>query len=794
MDNRREFLKKAALLSGAASLAALLPASIQKALAIEPARGSTWLDAEHVVILMQENRSFDHCFGTLQGVRGFSDPRAVQLPDQKPVWLQTNANGETYAPFRLNLHDTKATWMHSLPHSWGNQVAARNNGKYDGWLEAKRSGTKRYADMPLTLGYHTREDIPFYYALADAFTVCDQHFCSSLTGTTPNRLYLWSGTIRDKQKETAKACVQNEDADFGTLQWRAFPELLEKNSVSWKVYQNELSVDTGLKGEEEDWLANYTDNPLEFFEQYHVHMHKAHLNTLSGDKAKALSQQWEQLSEQMKQLHQKAFVTNTGDPDYRRLTGLNYDDAGEKRGLDIPKGDILHQFRQDVNNNQLPAVSWLVAPQKFSDHPSAPWYGAWYVSEVMDILTKNPEVWKKTIFVVTYDENDGYFDHVPPFVAPHPHRKDTGKVSGGIDTSVEYVTMEQSMAARKDDKELQQIESPIGLGYRVPLIIASPWSRGGWVNSQVFDHTSCLQLLEQFVSHKSGKKIKETNISDWRRTVCGNLSSVFRPWNGEKVELPQSVVKEAFLESVHRAQFKPLPGFDKNPAAFVSPQEKGIRPSNALPYELWADGGLANDRKSVKLEFAAEDKLFGKEAAGAPFVVYAPGQYLSATHPEKAPEPEAVRVWNYAVSAGDSLEDAWPLEAFKDGQYRLRVYGPNGFFREFAGNEGDPALQVSCRYKAPGRRLELQVHNTGKDTLSLRIKHHHYRTDNEVTQLQPHVKVTLLVDGEASHGWYDFSVYADGYAAFEKQYAGRVESGESSFSDPLMGGVISPSH
>ncbi|HEY0273615.1 MAG TPA: alkaline phosphatase family protein, partial [Chitinophaga sp.] len=177
MDTRREFLKKAALLSGSAGLAGMLPPAIRKALAIDPAPGSTFMDAEHVVLLMQENRSFDHAYGSLRGVRGFNDPRAIRLPNGNPVWLQTDKAGHTYAPFRLDIKDTKATWMHSLPHSWSNQVDARNNGHYDRWLEVKPSGNPAYKDMPLTLGYHTREDIPFYYSLADAFTICDQHFC-----------------------------------------------------------------------------------------------------------------------------------------------------------------------------------------------------------------------------------------------------------------------------------------------------------------------------------------------------------------------------------------------------------------------------------------------------------------------------------------------------------------------------------------------------------------------------------------------------------------------------------------
>ncbi|HXB08973.1 MAG TPA: alkaline phosphatase family protein, partial [Puia sp.] len=149
-DSRREFLKKTALLSGAPGAAQFLPESIQRALAIAPGKGSTWLDARHIVILMQENRSFDHALGTLRGVRGYNDPRAIDLPTGYKVWLQTNAEGQTYAPFRLDIRNTRATWMDSLPHSWANQVGARNDGKYDKWLDWKRNSIPGYAKMPLT--------------------------------------------------------------------------------------------------------------------------------------------------------------------------------------------------------------------------------------------------------------------------------------------------------------------------------------------------------------------------------------------------------------------------------------------------------------------------------------------------------------------------------------------------------------------------------------------------------------------------------------------------------------------
>ena len=294
--------------------------------------------------------------------------------------------------------------------------------------------------------------------------------------------------------------------------------------------------------------------------------------------------------------------------------------------MKVPKGDVLYQFREDVKNGKLPTVSWLVAPENFSDHPGAPWYGAWYLSEAMDILTKNPEVWSKTIFILCYDENDGYYDHVPPFVPPVPDREGTGLVSANIDLRTEYVSLEKDLQ-RKPAKYARG--GPIGLGYRVPLVVASPWSRGGAVCSQVFDHTSILQFLEKFVSHKTGKKIEESNISDWRRAVCGDLTSVFKPYIGEKISLPKSLSRNEFVESIHKAQYKKNPSdfhaltkdeidqANRQPNNSVLPkQEKGVRPSRALPYQLYADGNLDADGKSFQIELTAANDIFGSPSSG----------------------------------------------------------------------------------------------------------------------------------------------------------------------------------
>lgn len=831
MDNRREFLKKAAMLSGAAGFFSL-PTSIAQAMAINPEPGSTFYDAEHIVFLMQENRSFDHCFGALQGVRGFNDPRAINLPDGKPVWLQTNAAGESFAPFRLNIHETKSTWMGSLPHSWTNQVDARNNGKYDRWLDVKKSGHKEYAAMPLTMGYYNREDIPFYYALADAFTVCDQHFCSSLTGTTPNRLYFWTGTIRQEQHPDSKANVWNEEADYEHMvNWKTYPERLEENGISWKIYQNELSVEGGFSGEHDSWMANFGDNPIEYFTQFNVKLTNRYINYLAKasaslpkeiealekqtptenlkkqiggkkeqlkkvleDKAIYTREKYDKLSAKEKALHEKAFVINNGDPDFYELTALKYQENGEAREINVPKGDVLHQFRKDVQNGQLPTVSWLVAPENYSDHPSSAWFGAWYLSECMDILTNNPAVWKKTIFVLTYDENDGYFDHQPPFVSPDPRDPASGKLSRSIDASTEFITMDQEKKRNFSERSLR--ESSIGLGYRVPLVIASPWSRGGWVNSEVFDHTSSLRFLENFLEKKTGKKVSETNISSWRKSVCGDLTSVFRKSKEEDGSKLKSVKKDSFIESVHKAKFKGLPtdykkfsneeiaALDNNPN-FLAKQEPGTRQSCALPYELYVDGRLSADKKSFEIKMQAGNKTFGKRAAGSPFTVYTPGLFKN----------EKMLNRSYAVAAGEQVADSWAISDFDKGLYHLRVYGPNGFFREFKGRE--QALTITSTYKRNRLNgkiltgdLQVQISSKADVALTVEINDLSYGSGMITKNIEAGSTSLAILELTNSQGWYHFSMTMPGDEDYLAIYAGRVETGKASISDPAMGGAI----
>ena len=829
MDSRREFIKKAAMLTGSAGLMTMMPASIRKALAINPKEGSTFLDAEHIVILMQENRSFDHSYGTLQGVRGFNDPRAIRQPNGNKVWLQTNSKNQTYLPFRLNIHDTKSTWMSALPHSWENQVDALNKGKMDGWLENKKSGNKDYADMPLTMGFYNREDIPFYYALADAFTICDQNFCSSLTGTTPNRLYLWSGTIREKPSFEAKANVHNGDVTYNKEAfWTTLPDRFEDFGISWKIYQNELSVDVGFEGPEEEWLANFTNNPLEWMKQYHVwyakglqdYLPKAlkqlpqkiealekslaeakaanrdtadlqkelnrtrvKLNAAKEIAAKYRREDFEKLPVKEQNLHKKAFCDNSNDPDYHSVVEVKYDDNGVERTMYLPKGDVMHQFRQDVNSGNLPTVSYLVAPKNFSDHPGAPWYGAWYISEALDILTKNPEVWKKTIFILCYDENDGYFDHVTPFFPPRHDDPNSGKVSKGIDTSVEIVNMKHELQRVRSNAERVSRDGPIGLGFRVPLVIASPWSRGGYVNSQVFDHTSIVQFLEVFLSHKTGKPFREENVSAWRRMVCGDLTSVFRPYNGEKIDFPEPVEYKRFVEGIHKAQYRGLPdGYhalsaaeiekvNKGEGSIMPKQEKGTRPSNALPYEIYADGKLPQDG-SFEIKLTAGNQLFGKKSAGVPFLVYLYGKEY--------------QVKAYAVKPGDTLTDTYPAALFNNQDVHLAVYGPNGFYREFRPGHL-PEVKFGINPRKPEQAVVTVTPKSGS-SLQLKLTDNGYGAPEKTITVSGTKSQQIFVDLSNSFGWYDLTLTDPKNNKAFLRFSGRVETGKESRTDPMMAG------
>jgi phospholipase C len=450
---RRRLIGTGAHLAAAAAAAAVLPPNVRRALAQTPPPGGSLKDIEHVVLLMQENRSFDHYFGTMAGVRGFEDPDAMKLPNGQSVFYQPDPKNPAgyLLPFHLDTRKTSAQKIPTTSHEWSVQHDAWNGGKMDNWMPAHRKADGKRA--PFVMGYHKRADIPFQFALAEAFTICDAYHCSVLGPTFPNRMYWMTGTI-DADGEFGGPMINNKPIKGG-YRWTSYAERLEDAGISWKVYQQQ---------------DNYGCNVLELLKSF-----------------------------------------READRDSGLFTrGLVRDPEGK--------------FEYDAMNDNLPAVSWIIPPSTQSEHPDfMPAAGAAFVASKIDAIAANPEVWAKTVFILDYDENDGIFDHVAPPVPPPG-------------TPKEFV------------KDL-----PVGAGFRVPCIVVSPWTAGGWVCSQPFDHTSVLQFLEKFTG------VKEPNITDWRRQTFGDLMSTFRFDEGKAnpPQLPDTV--NALSRARFEAAYLPKP-------------------------------------------------------------------------------------------------------------------------------------------------------------------------------------------------------------------------------------------
>ena len=689
--DRRTFLQ---LLMGSAAAAAF-PASISRALAIPAnSRTGTIADVEHIVIVMQENRSFDHLFGTLRGVRGYGDPRTISLPNGNPVWFQPDGNNYLL-PFHPDVPNLGLQFIEDVLHDWTTGHAAWNGGKYDGWVPNK--GTT-------TMTHMVRGDIPFHYALADAFTICDAYHCSLLGATDPNRYYMWTGWVGNDGKGGGPV-VDNAEVGYD---WSTFPELLEKVGLSWKIYQD---IGLGLTAAQawgftsDAYIGNFGDNSLLYFHQY-----------------------------------QNA---QPGSPLYN----------GAKTGTNTLAGGTLFDiFRKDIASGNLPQVSWVVAPEAYSEHPNwPPNYGAWYVSQILDALTDVPDVWSKTALFLTYDENGGFFDHVVPPTVPQSRAQGLSM----IDTTNKIFPGSSKYAA-----------GPYGLGVRVPMIVASPWSKGGWVNSEVFDHTSVIRFIERrFGSQYPG--LQESNITKWRRAVAGDLTSAFNfaEPNTAKVPLPSTI---AFMPPDHtrHPSFVPVPPVNQALPA----QEPGVRPARPVPYELHvrAHADLADGE--VKIYFGNT----GKTAA-----VYQVYSGDGQTGP-----------WTYTVGPNAEIFDTWSITTSSQNGYELSVFGPNGFLRVFKGSD-QANLEIIAIYDVHKYGVVLEIQNRGGTLSRVRVSDYYTGRATE-HELRPDETIREFRPLEKSHGWYDFTIETESDSGFQRRLAGHLETGYDSMSDPAIGSSKGP--
>jgi len=727
LRERRDFLRSVAggvagtvaAAAGVSAAASLFPESIRKALAIPPHREKgTIEDVQHVVILMQENRSFDHYFGTLRGVRGFADRFPIPLPDRagvqgKTVWFQSSdadAGGpRVVTPFRLNTEeDFDLMRVQGTPHSWPDAQGAWAEGKLDEW--------SRYTQEH-SLGYFARNDLPFQFALAEAFTISDAYHCAFQGGTNPNRVFAWSGH-NDPEQSAGGPVIDNaydnlEHDPDGGYRWTTYCERLQAAGVSWQVYQ--------------DMEDNFTDNPLAGFASY-----RAAVRALPGSLA-----------------------------------------ALEERGLSTRDLDQLHS---DVRDGTLPQVSWIVATAEGSEHPgpSSPAQGAAYTARVLDALTANPEVWSKTVLFLMFDENDGFFDHVPPPAPPSyvAHHSDPARAllagASTVDTAGEY---HEFVPVDHTEAEAAPLHRPYGLGPRVPLYVISPWSTGGWVHSQVSDHTSLLR----FVERRFG--VEEPNISAWRRAVCSDLTGAFDFSLSAATDLMADL--PGTTELAQRARTIAVQPTPEPPRSHTLPvQELGTRPSRALPYALSVGAELDSARSLLSLTFDNHGR------AGAVFHVY------DRRHLERVPR-------RYTVEAGKQLRGSWTLHE-DAGVYDLWVLGPGGFFRHFVGVShaaepfalAPPELRVG--YDSPSGNLYvvLKSASTRASTFTIAANAYFEQAPLRVA-VAANTQTARYFWLRSSGHWYDFSVTVDEHPNWLRRFAGRVETGLHSISDPAQGG---PAH
>lgn len=743
--DRRDFIKMLGLAGSSAAAYSACSAYMSEALAgstvvadllnaaPDCAKGSL-ADIEHVVILMQENRSFDHYFGTLRGVRGFGDPRPMKQKNGEPIWHQSQKteSAPKVKPYRLpqgTSADTDAgdVFLQDPPHGFNDGIAAWNFGLSDKWIPNKRI---------VSMAHYVEPDIPLYFRLAKAFTVCDAYFCSVNSSTDPNRSYFWTGTSHSKATNSSFSGLRVSDDSPLRPSWKTYPERLEELQVDWKFYQD------GLTWTRDPFAGNYGDNTLEYFRQYR-------------GTNKSL--------EERSVINIKSQTVNS---------------------VLRSEADKPSRFEQDVIDDKLPAISWIVPPEAFSEHPKyPPHFGEYYLSEVLRALLANKAVWHKTALIINYDENGGFFDHVLP-PAP-PMNSSAGVVSPGIKLTT---TGEQG-----DLNSEGSNGKPMGLGPRVPMIIVSPWTSGGRVCSETFDHTSVLQFLEAWLKAKGVRAPTDFDmISSWRKAITGDLTSVF-DFDRTKVKPMEKLINAIQPTKIYTKEEREIA---QGTSAYI-PSIKDVLadPDATRPVSVKQDKTQCdllpvgydfqtlcsftnNSPPKLKITFRNRGRL------GASFTILSydrsDGGWFDTVEGIKlggAPI-DISDVWNMNISK----ESGW-----SNNQYSYAVHGPNGYLAEFRGELGSVsdnqiAHLVDVKTSLDGRTIEFIFGEW--PTASGKLKVVNAYTGEEKTVETG----TKTVSFSTKDGWYDISfVDALSSSIYLRRYAGHAENGKISKTDPAIG-------
>ncbi|MEV0096327.1 phosphocholine-specific phospholipase C [Streptomyces sp. NPDC050738] len=702
------------LLGGAAGAAVLsaLPLSVRTALAARATPGRLD-DIEHVVVFMQENRAFDHYFGTQRGVRGLGDRTAIRTTNGRSVFHQPDpSRAEGYLlPFAMNAAHTNAYRQGAAAFGFIDSQSLWRDGLGDGYVNGRGSGY-------LGQGFYESADMPFYAALASTFTICDNYHASMQTSTNPNREYFMTGTSGGTVSDIA---VHDNTETAAGYTWTTYAERLEKVGISWKTYQAR---------------DNFDDNALAWFKPFHD-------------------------AEPGEPLHDRG-MTMVGDAAH----------AGDPHAM----GDALvAAFKADIDNGALPQVSWLVAPAALSEHADyPPPDGEDLTARLIEALAANPEVWAKTVFILNYDEHGGFFDHVLPPVPPLA----AGRGKSTADPDGEVVVRVTTAAGRTQMRVVGQdgryrvksadgslgwsdtlpageklVSGPhaLGLGIRVPMMVVSPWTRGGVVDSAVFDHTSVIKFLERRFG------VREPNISDWRRSVTGDLTSVF-DFTGEEIAWPELPDTSGNVAKSAAAASRPTIAVP-NPQFFPR-QTRGTQPARAVPYALRVTSRIRDGK--AELTFRNQ----GRQAA------------VLQVYPEPGTAPR-----HYTVGARASLADTWTLGP--DGGHDLRVHGPNGYLWHLRGDDTAP-LDAHIDEDHDRGRLTVEVSNRGRRARTVLIGDLAY--GGGVRELRVPAgnsrQITVKVPAER---WYDIAVTAADDPHFLRRFAARFGDRRPGVTDPAMG-------
>ncbi|WP_066949035.1 phosphocholine-specific phospholipase C [Microtetraspora fusca] len=677
-----------------------LPSSLRAALA-RPAPPGGLDSIRHVVFFMQENRSFDHYFGTLRGVRGFGDRNAVMLPAGRPVFEQS---GVLPYSVRAGTGDRDLTegdlqYVEGVDHEWDTGQRTRGDGWHDGWIAGKGPGAMVHFD---------RRELPFQFELADAFTLCDAYHCSMFGPTNPNRLYHWSGTVGHEpsgRRTTANdACAEDTHPGYAHT---SFPERLTAAGKTWRVYQ--------------EW-DNYQCNSLDFFTSF-KRVARAALSHTPHRSLHSFYTSIAGLPEPEREEMLAALEKGVA-----QLTPADLD--AYRRGLSrVAPGRLATSFRADVAEGRLPQVSYIVAPEAYSEHPdpSSPAHSAGLVYEILDALASHPSVWERTALFLTFDENDGFYDHVPPPLPPE----------GTEDEFIDGL--------------------PIGLGYRVPMTVVSPWTAGGHVCSEVFDHTSTIRFVERWLG------VAEPNISSWRRRVAGDLTSAFDftpAFDSAAHPVPTSAPAAPEETGPPTAAAVAIPPFrvrwPATPPAEgrLAAQEPGTRPARPLPYRPEASAVLADDGLIVTMTDVGD--------RGSHFALYPyAGEFASPRH--------------FDVLGAEVVT----VPAGAEG-YRLTLTGPNGFRREFAGSRTGPAARVAVSSCGAGHRLSVTIANPGPVPLAFTLEALAYGSGRREVLVAAGDRTVL--DWDTASGWYDLRLTVAEDPSFHRRMMGHLENGHAGVS------------